>query len=109
MIRLFIPIALLALIVSCKSNEERQPFDPPEGYKSRSGAVIYKKKCAICHGDDGKKGVGGAKDLTLSTMDSAAIVNILENGKNGMPQQIQHFKSDEEVENMVEYLKSMRK
>lgn len=109
MIRNLLPIALLILFVSCKSNDGRQPFDPPEGYKSRSGAEIYKKKCTICHGADGKKGVGGAKDLTLSTMDSAAIVKILENGKNGMPKQIQHFKSDEEVENIVEYLKSMRK
>jgi cytochrome c6 len=94
--------------LSCEEGGKHE-FDPPEGYKARSGKLIYTKHCASCHGQDGKLGVGGAKDLTHSTMDSTGMVTILKNGKNGMPRQIQYFKSDEEVVNVLDYIKSMRK
>ena len=110
MIKRIAPIAMLLLLlfVSCEDAAEHK-FDPPKGYKARSGKLIYSKHCASCHGEDGKLGSGGAKNLTVSKMDSTGIVNILEKGKNGMPRQIQYFKSDEEVENIIDHLKSMRK
>lgn len=107
MIARIIPIALL--LVSCGGTTEKHTFDPPEDYQSRSGKTIYQKHCVACHGEDGKLGSGGAKDLTLSRMDSTDIVSIIRNGKNGMPGQIQYFKSDEEIENTIDYLKSLRK
>ena len=110
MIKRLFPIALFLLLISFSCEDSTvQEFDPPEGYKPRSGKTIYTKKCVACHGADGKLGSGGAKDLTISRMDSTGIVSILRKGKNAMPRQIQYFKSDEEVENMVDYLKSMRK
>ncbi len=108
MILRFLPIALLFFLFSC-GDQGKHEFNPPEGYKARSGKLIYKKHCVSCHGDDGKLGAAGAKDLTASKMDSTGIVNILEKGKNGMPRQIQYFESDEEVTNIIDYLNSMRK
>jgi mono/diheme cytochrome c family protein len=110
MIKRFTPIVLMLLLISssCEDSADHK-FDPPKGYKARSGKLIYSKHCTSCHGDDGKLGSGGAKNLTASRMDSTGIVNILEKGKNGMPRQIQYFKSDEEVENIIDHLKSMRK
>jgi len=110
MIRRLSPIALLLLLISlsCEDSADHK-FDPPKGYKARSGKLIYSKHCVSCHGDDGKLGSGGAKNLTVSRMDSTGVVNILKEGRNGMPRQIQYFKSDEEVENLVDHLKSMRK
>ncbi|MCR9174029.1 MAG: cytochrome c [bacterium] len=105
----FIAAVSLFSFSSCGDGGGQQPFNPPKGYKSRSGKLIYSKHCTSCHGDNGKLGSGGAKDLTVSRMDSTEIVDILRNGKNGMPRQIQYFKSDEEVENMIDHLKSMRK
>ncbi len=107
MIRL-VPILAVLLLISCEDSGT-QEFNPPEGYKARSGKLIYSKHCTSCHGADGKLGSGGAKDLTVSRMDSTDVVNILKKGKNGMPRQIQYFKSDEEVENIIDYINSMRK
>lgn len=110
MIKRFLTIAVLGLLISsCEDSGETHSFDPPKGYKPRSGKLIYTKHCASCHGDDGKLGAGGAKDLTYSTMDSTSIVSLLEKGKNSMPRQIQYFKSDEEVGGIIDYIKSMRK
>ena len=108
MIKYLVPIVLLLLSFSCDDSGQ-QKFDPPKGYKARSGRLIYSKHCTRCHGSDGKLGSAGAKDLTVSKMDSSGIVTILEKGKNGMPRQIQYFKSDEEVENIIDHLNSMRK
>jgi cytochrome c6 len=107
MIVRIVPIALL--LVACGETPEEHTFNPPEDYQSRSGQTIYQKHCVACHGEDGKLGSGGAKDLTVSKMDSIDIVSIIRNGKNGMSRQIQYFKSDEEIENTIDYLKSLRK
>ena len=49
-----------------------------------SGKEIFEEKCSLCHGNDGKLGMAGAKDLSVSMMDHAGIVEIITNGKNGM-------------------------
>lgn len=50
-----------------------------------SGKAIFEKKCARCHGHDGNKGSFGAKDLKLSTLSDAEIINIITIGKKKMP------------------------
>ncbi|GAB5416692.1 MAG: hypothetical protein Crog4KO_21810 [Crocinitomicaceae bacterium] len=109
MIRVGSFLMLLCLVTACGGASQTDGFDPPEGYKSRSGKTMYMNYCTSCHGDNGKLGSGGAKDLTTSNLDSTAIVDLLKNGKNGMPRQIQYFKSDEEVASTVDYIKSFRK
>ena len=42
-------------------------------------------RCASCHGEDGKLGMSGAKDLSSSKLNEKEIGVILKNGKNGMP------------------------
>ena len=108
MIKSIVPVVALLLLSACGDSASGQ-LDPPKGYKSRSGKTMYLNYCTACHGKDGKLGSGGAKDLTVSKMDSVTIVDILNNGKNGMPRQIQYFKSDEEVGNTIDYIKSLRK
>lgn len=50
-----------------------------------NGKEIFISKCSVCHGDDGKKGLGGASDLTASNLDSAAFYQIINYGRRGMP------------------------
>lgn len=102
-------IVFCSVLLACNSSNETQEFDPPEGYKSRSGESIYQERCVQCHGRDGKQGVAGAKDLSVSKMDSTQIINLLKDGKNGMPRQMQHLNSDEEVSNLIDHIKSLRK
>lgn len=49
-----------------------------------SGKEIFEEKCSLCHGNDGKLGMAGAKNLSVSMLDHAGIVEIITNGKNGM-------------------------
>ena len=49
-----------------------------------SGKEIFEEKCSLCHGNDGKLGMAGAKDLSVSMLDHAGIVEIITNGKNAM-------------------------
>lgn len=109
MIKVCSLLSLLLLFTACGGANQTDELNPPEGYQSRSGKTMYMNYCTSCHGDDGKLGSGGAKDLTTSKLDSTAIVNLLKNGKNGMPRQIQYFKSDEEVASTIDYIKSFRK
>jgi len=109
MMKTIVPALAVLLLASCGGATQGDGLNPPEGYKSRSGKTMYVNYCTACHGDDGKLGSGGAKDLTVSKVDSLEIVDILNNGKNGMPRQIQYFKSDEEIGNTIDYIKSLRK
>jgi cytochrome c6 len=51
---------------------------------SLNGEQIYKDKCAICHGIDGKLGLNGSKDLTVSTVTEAERIVQITKGKNTM-------------------------
>ena len=42
-----------------------------------NGKEIYKEKCTLCHGDNGKLGMNGAKDLSVTQLQHAGILEIL--------------------------------
>jgi mono/diheme cytochrome c family protein len=52
---------------------------------ANDGKALYEANCNLCHGADGKLGMSGAKDLTASVMDLAAIKEIIIHGKGAMP------------------------
>lgn len=107
--RVYIVTALVALLVSCGGKSPSGTSNSGEDYESRSGELIYQQQCERCHGPDGKMGTGGAKDLSKSKMDSLGIVNILERGKNGMPRQMHNIENEEELNNLIDHIKSLRK
>jgi cytochrome c5 len=49
-----------------------------------SGKEIFEEKCSLCHGNNGKLGLAGAKDLSLTALNHESIVEIITNGKNAM-------------------------
>ncbi len=61
-----------------------------------NGKEIFEQKCVLCHGNDGKLGASGAKDLTLTQVNHAGILTLLSEGKNAMPS----FKATLSVEQM---------
>lgn len=72
-----------------------------------SGAEIYAKKCAMCHGKDGKGSpVGlkmGAKDLTTLGLSEDAVEKVVNEGKGKMAA----FKgklSDAEIDAVAKYV-----
>ena len=100
-------LSLLWLSVACsgegdayvKSNTD---YGPPDG------ELLYLNNCAICHGVDGKLGVSGARDLANIDLDTAAIYEILVEGKNLMPPFGYILTTEEERNAVVEQVISLR-
>lgn len=61
------------------AGEVMKPANPLE-----LGKAAYDNYCANCHGTDGKLGLSGAKDLSISTLDSNSVKTIVANGKGQM-------------------------
>jgi mono/diheme cytochrome c family protein len=55
------------------------------GIATNDGKELYEANCALCHGNDGKLGLSGAKDISASTLDVAAIKELILHGKGLMP------------------------
>jgi len=72
------------------------------------GGAVYKANCTMCHGEDGKKGLAGALDLSMSQLDKAGIVAVVNNGRGSMA----GYKStlgEKEVDAVAEYIATLRK
>lgn len=52
---------------------------------ANDGASLYKANCVVCHGNDGKLGLSGAKDLSISTLGVAEMKELILHGKGLMP------------------------
>ena len=92
----FVGISSYLFVTSCNSgsvSSSKAETDIPP-----SGKELYLENCAVCHGEDGKMGASGAKDLTVSTLSDNEVLKRINEGKNGMPP----MKS-------ADYVKGMRK
>lgn len=71
------------------------------GIAANDGKALYEANCRLCHGDDGKLGLTGAKDLTATTLDVNAIKEIILHGKNTMaPVAV----NDEQAQSIADYV-----
>ena len=95
----------LIFFISCGNGK-----DPDSGAAStvRTGKEIYLENCAICHGEDGRLGSGGARDLSTSTLSRQMNVAIIRDGKGAMTP-FGSLLSDEEINNVAIYIEELRK
>jgi mono/diheme cytochrome c family protein len=71
-----------------------------------SGARLYEKYCATCHGDDLQNNSGVAFDLRrLQAGDEARFVNAVQHGKNAMPSW-QGVLSQDQIEALWAYVRA---
>jgi cytochrome c6 len=99
--------AAVILLVSCTSNESiEQSVSSPE---KKSGEALFMQHCAMCHGDDGRLGVGGAANLTEVKLTEDRIRQVLKNGKNAMPAMIGELGSRQAVDSVVAYTLELAK
>lgn len=73
----------------------------------KNGKVIFTQVCAVCHGQDGKLGVGGAKDLSQSTLKHEEVVQMVSKGK-GLMQPYESVLSEQEIEAVASYTEGLR-
>jgi cytochrome c6 len=92
---------------SCGDGTKASANGTVEQPEKIDGAALYDSKCAICHGGDGKAGVTGASDLSVSTLDHAAAVNVVKNGRKGM-RAFGGEMSDAEIEAVVKYAETLK-
>ena len=72
-----------------------------------AGKVVYESACKLCHGPSGDAGFQGAKNLQQSTMADAEIKTLIRQGKGMMPANTDL--SDKQVEDVIAYVKYLRK
>ncbi|HWB63460.1 MAG TPA: cytochrome c [Chitinophagales bacterium] len=73
-----------------------------------AGKLVFEQSnCATCHGADGKAGLNGAKDLSVTMLSMDQQKEIIKNGKNAMPGNSNL--TDEQLNDLVQYIGTLRK
>lgn len=95
---------LCCIIGACGNSSSEQKTTSSNAVDGRD---LYNKKCGICHGRDGKLMASGAPDLTISKMDSSAIVQIITAGKGNMPPHKETL-TPSEIEAVAQHVLTLR-
>lgn len=101
-------VASILLVTACGSSGSKNDALPSESPEEK-GENLYILNCAACHGEDGKLGSSGAKDLSVSKLNDKQIEQIIRKGKNAMPSQEAILETDENIKLVIEHLKTLRK
>ncbi len=71
------------------------------------GAAIFRKYCVTCHGSNGKLGMSGAKDLSVSALSLEDRVALITNGR-GLMASYRDILSEEQIKAVAEYTLQLR-
>ncbi len=100
-------------LVSCESAEEKISRKTASAQNAGSvslapdGMAIFRKNCVTCHGANGKLGLNGAKDISVSTLSIEDRVNIITNGKKLMTP-FAAVLSPEEIQAVASYTQTLQ-
>ena len=97
--KILISCCFAALIIACAGKEKTTA---PATGNVVEGEAIFKKYCIICHGIDGKLGVNGAKDLSLSKLTLEEREVQVKKGKNVMTP-FEGILNDEQIKAVATY------
>lgn len=78
------------------------------GATAADGQAVYTASCVKCHGDNGKAGLMGAADLSISTLDKTAAAEIIKKGKSSMAG-FEGQLSEEQINAVADYITTLRK
>ncbi|MDB5273691.1 MAG: hypothetical protein JWO58_2058 [Chitinophagaceae bacterium] len=73
----------------------------------QNGKAIFTQVCSACHGQDGKLGASGAKDLSQSKLNHQEVVQIISKGK-GLMQPYEGQLSEQEIEAVATYAEGLK-
>lgn len=98
-------ILLAGICFACSPTPNAaEPVKTPE----QQAENLFIMHCAACHGEDGKLGASGAKNLALSKLSDPEIKKILKIGKNGMPPMNELLGTPENINLVITHLKKLR-
>ena len=92
--KLIVLSVFLAVVLSCADKKDKTP--------AIDAKKIYKQKCVLCHGIDGKLGLNNSKDLTKSALTMDERIMIIKNGKGTMTP-FGALMSPDEIKAVAEY------
>lgn len=72
------------------------------------GKLVYNSKCVNCHGGDGKLGLSGAKDLSITQLTAEQQKDLIRKGKTMMPPFGIEVLSDAQVDAVVQYVATLK-
>ncbi len=71
------------------------------------GKAVYEANCVMCHGEDGKKGLAGAKDLSVSTLSDNEKITVIMNGKGAMSP-YKKVLTEDDIKAVVQYINTLK-
>jgi len=85
-------------------------------YAQENAAALYKSKCQVCHGSDGKGDtpVGkklGVKDFhspEVAKMSDAELFEIIKKGKDNKMPSYDNKLTDDQIKSLVKYIRSLK-
>ena len=99
--KITVTLLLLAMIFACSGN------NASKGTSTADGEAIYKKYCTLCHGANGKLGLNGSKDITISKLSEAERIIQITKGKNTMTP-FEGILSPEEIKSVSAYSMTLK-
>jgi cytochrome c6 len=81
---------------------------PPAVAVNAAGKKTFETYCILCHGSDGKLGLNGSKDLTISTITLPERITQVTNGK-GVMTPFKDILTEDEIKAVAEYTVSLKK
>jgi len=101
MFKSFTALLFMAIVIACSGKESSK------GTSTVDGEAIFKKYCALCHGVNGKLGLNGSKDITISKLTEPERIIQITKGKNTMTP-FEGILSPEEIKAVAAYTMSLK-
>ena len=103
-------IFVIMMMVGCSSDNQSSSIKESEENTDSNPQDLYAIHCDACHGEDGKKGVSGAADLSICKLSDKEIENTILNGnEKGMMPFKDMITNPKDIKSLVEYVKTLRK
>ncbi|MBL8009266.1 MAG: cytochrome c [Flavobacteriales bacterium] len=83
--RRLLPLPAIVLLACTAGGSTEDPVMAeahPDG--TPNGTALFQMHCTLCHGKDGRLGLSGAKDLTLSVLTRDEVSTVVAGGKGKM-------------------------
>ena len=85
---------------------------PLASFAADAAADLYKSKCAMCHGPDGKGKMAGTKDLASAEVQKASDADLTAVITNGKPPKMPKFEGKltaDQIKSLVAYVRTFKK
>ncbi len=120
---LLISAVVMVLVVPLTGPAQQSAPAPKGSAKPQSqerAKALYKMDCALCHGENGNGKTDVAKDMGLTLADwtdpkslsdrlDQELFSVIRNGRGKMPAEDTSRAKDEEVRNLILYIRGMSK